>query len=75
MQIPYISFTSNKRSYLVREVSIAQSWPDLHQSDIETFVLSNGKVLRATDIKRFNFIDIAAHEEHLPLDNDCLLIF
>lgn len=52
MLIPYVSFTSNKRSYLIRETSISQSWPDSRHADVETFVLSTGKVLRATNIKR-----------------------
>lgn len=67
MLIPYVSFISNKRSYLIRETSISQSWPDSSQADVETFVLSTGKVLRATDIKRFNFIDIAAHQDPIPV--------
>ena len=67
MLIPYVSFTSNKRSYLIRETSISQSWPDSRHADVETFVLSTGKVLRATNIKRFNFIDIAAHQDPIPV--------
>ena len=70
MKVAYVSFIANKRQYLVRESSIVNRWSSLHNSTCETIMLSNGSQMRASKIKRFEFIDIASSNDALLLPED-----
>ena len=69
MDIPCILFISNSRHYVITEDSVIAAWPSRSDKESETLQLNDGRIITATNVRRFNFIDISKIESLTAIDD------